>query len=617
MSPESKPLFRSHFRDYVENTLRESFDSQNDVTRSKLMARYFAEEVLAPRNPTLLPFGEEELAACVVDGKGDQGVDFISRENNTVLIVQAKYSGGKKASHRPVENPAEFEHFRGVLRRLSQYQELEMNQALREICADIDWESDRFLLYYTTLRQLSANQKELAALPVPNPTRFTDFSDRTEIHLLDEIGLNAELRDTLSLEDTSAEPISLRLSPNRDGQTWLKLFDDDSIRACFVGKISGGQLAELFSRHRSRLFTLNIRNYIGDNVTNKTIRKTALDTPEEFFYFNNGISALATRIERDPNDPAGHTLKCHNFSVINGAQTIRSLHKAHSLDPVKVREVNVLLRLTEFKAKKTRTEQEFLDNVTKYNNTQNSIRLSDFRSNDKVQYDIRNRFSNLRAVEGKKFLYKNKRSGERDTGVRTIGMEEFVKTLYAFLHGPDDIFGGTTHVFDATKDGGYTQLFGHDGEILPALDNQQFAFYSGIWFTCSYAKEIWRERSGKTKNPALERRWMFYYALGKALANAYVGAEETLNEHLCSLGDPDWTRKDAGAGTKKAISALSKLAFKGMQDAYGEASAKEGFTHRNWFRTAATLDVIARHIANSWELVSEHATDYRLLKKSD
>lgn len=169
MSPESKPLFRSHFRDYVENRLRESFDSQNDVTRSKLMARYFAEEVLAPRNPTLLPFGEEELAACVVDGKGDQGVDFISRENNSVLIVQAKYSGGKKASHRPVENPAEFEHFRGVLRRLSQYQELEMNQALREICADIDWENDRFLLYYTTLRQLSANQKEARSNSYPEP----------------------------------------------------------------------------------------------------------------------------------------------------------------------------------------------------------------------------------------------------------------------------------------------------------------------------------------------------------------------------------------------------------------------------------------------------------------
>lgn len=110
---------------------------------------------------------------------------------------------------------------------------------------------------------------------------------------------------------------------------------------------------------------------------------------------------------------------------------------------------------------------------------------------------------------------------------------------------------------------------------------------------------------------------MFYYAFGKALANAYAGMEDTLNAHLCTVGDPDWTRKDAGSGTKKAISALSRLAFKGMRDAYSEANAKEGFTHRNWFRTAATLDMIARHITNSWELVSEHASDYRLHKKSE
>jgi len=55
---EPKPLFRERFREYVDETLGESFHSQNDVTRSKLMARFFAEKVLYPRNPTLMPFGD-------------------------------------------------------------------------------------------------------------------------------------------------------------------------------------------------------------------------------------------------------------------------------------------------------------------------------------------------------------------------------------------------------------------------------------------------------------------------------------------------------------------------------------------------------------------------------
>ena len=78
MNQESrKPLFLEHFRDYVEDNLKESFDEIYDVKRSKYMAMYFAERVLGPRNPALLPSAEEDLAACVVDGKGDQGVDFI------------------------------------------------------------------------------------------------------------------------------------------------------------------------------------------------------------------------------------------------------------------------------------------------------------------------------------------------------------------------------------------------------------------------------------------------------------------------------------------------------------------------------------------------------------
>ena len=145
---------------------------------------------------------------------------------------------------------------------------------------------------------------------------------------------------------------------------------------------------------------------------------------------------MATRITPDERDKTGRTLICEGLSIINGAQTVRSLHKAHTIKPASARDVQVLVRVTEFSGKKAQEEQEFLDNVTKYNNTQNAIKLSDFRSNDKVQFDIRKRFGALPTVGGRRFLYKNKRSGERESNCIVIGMEEFVKTLYAFLFGP-------------------------------------------------------------------------------------------------------------------------------------------------------------------------------------
>jgi hypothetical protein len=105
-----------------------------------------------PRNPTLLPFADEDIELCIVDGKGDCGIDFISREKGVVLLIQAKYSGGKKAAKRPHEEPADFEYFRTALGRLRDHQKLEMTEPLREVAAEIDWETDRFQMHYITLR---------------------------------------------------------------------------------------------------------------------------------------------------------------------------------------------------------------------------------------------------------------------------------------------------------------------------------------------------------------------------------------------------------------------------------------------------------------------------------
>ena len=69
-------------------------------------------------------------------------------------------------------------------------------------------------------------------------------------------------------------------------------------------------------------------------------------------------------------------LECEQFSVINGAQTVRSLMKAHKLSPREAGDAKVLLRVTTVTLKEK--DAVFLDNITKYNNTQNTVRVSDF-----------------------------------------------------------------------------------------------------------------------------------------------------------------------------------------------------------------------------------------------
>src|SRR5690606_7702687 len=60
-------------------------------------------------------------------------------------------------------------------------------------------------------------------------------------------------------------------------------------------------LSEQFERYQHRLFSANIRGYLGStksqNNINNGIRTTAATAPERFWAYNNGITALVHRYE--------------------------------------------------------------------------------------------------------------------------------------------------------------------------------------------------------------------------------------------------------------------------------------------------------------------------------
>ena len=59
----------------------------------------------------------------------------------------------------------------------------------------------------------------------------------------------------------------------------------------------------------------------------------------------------------------------------------------------------------------------FIRDVTKHNNTQNSINIANSRSNDAVQKNLPSRFSKLNLL-GKSFEYRNKRSEKNEIRIR-------------------------------------------------------------------------------------------------------------------------------------------------------------------------------------------------------
>lgn len=567
---DERPTFREKFDEFVRGRGYTSVQSiSNEQTRSKLMTRFYLEEVVRKLQPDLLPEDPDDIEEGIIDGSGDGGVDFITRQGAKVFIVQSKYHARKRDPE-----PKEFSTFREVLNRLYRPQREKLNDRVSEMISDIDWESDAFELHFITLGKTNGtmrNEEERGISPIQG---IGDIHERCVLTLYDESGLNTRMRDAISSGEMMTQPITLRLP---DG--WIRL--EDAGRSAYLGWISAAELSSLYDRVdiRNRLFSANIRHYVGSTKTNEGIETSATDEPESFFFFNNGVSAIATNITENEENM---TLQCTRFSVVNGAQTVRSLVQVarRKTATEQLRKVRVLLRLTETK-KITSAEAVFLEKLTRFNNTQNEIKLSDFRSNDKVQAQLRNYFSRLpfRGARSNGVVYKPKRSSERLTGKHVIGMEVFARTVFSFEFGPDDVYGGTRYLFDPEKEGGYRRVFGDEGPDSE-IDQAEFLRLAGIWFLCFSAKEVLAKVKVEHKDKmdeklAIERRWMVFYALGESLRIQYSRKNKDLSDDLRLLAKPDWLDQDSPIKTQ--IEKYTRIACQALIDAYSDAAKSEGF----------------------------------------
>lgn len=586
-----KVRFREELRTYVKKTLDAEIGNLPAPRQSKAMTRFYAEEILRTLTPGLIPSDPDDLEACIVDGSDDCGVDFISRGDGVVLIVQAKFHGQDKP-----EKQEDFVHFCEVLNRLNPQtgKGIPKNRKLQEAIADIDWDKDYFMLHYITLGKAGEALKLRADKGLNLPPELHNLEDRYDLNFNDEKGLNFKLREAYSAEEAIAEPVTVRFVRQEDeAESWLK-FETAKRRSMYVGFISGSQVAELYKPHKFRLFALNIRDWVGETSTNKGISATAVDHPDEFLYFNNGISAVATSVQEDPDEGV---LFCKNFSIINGAQTVRSIFSAHRKSPESVRDAVVMLRISTFSMGK---EASFLADVTRFNNTQNRIAIADFRSNDPVQKDLANKFGLLKR-QGQTFWYKNKRSRERQDKI-PIEMEEFAKTIHAFRFGPHDMFGGTANLFDIGEDGRYIHIFGDGQEIWAKVPENDFQYLAGTWFLCEEVRALWKssrkklagEKDSSSHKLALERRYVVFFAVAELLRLIYAALGKDLNSDLRKLHRPAWMETEHGC--RRVIKDYFELATAAMVQTYDAASQSPGFTHRNWFRSKDTLEGIRKSL---------------------
>lgn len=162
----------------------------------------------------------------------------------------------------------------------------------------------------------------------------------------------------------------------------------DEPQIAYYGQISAYELATLWKNHRRKLFTENIRNFIGLSEINTSILKTIENEPEKFIYFNNGVTILCNSITPLPAKTVGKTtgqFNCKGLTIINGAQTVGSLGIALDRFPDKLEKCKVFVRLIPLE----NAPDGFGNRITIASNTQNKIEKRDFVTLDPLQNNIR------------------------------------------------------------------------------------------------------------------------------------------------------------------------------------------------------------------------------------
>lgn len=155
----------------------------------------------------------------------------------------------------------------------------------------------------------------------------------------------------------------------------------------YVTAVSGKWLRKLYLEKGDDLFSGNPRNYLGKGKRKKNINSGIIssvqDEPDNFWAYNNGITALVNNY--DVND---RKFIIHGITIINGAQTTGAISEAN----VSEEDFYIPSRFI------ICNDSNVIEAIINNNNKQNEILPSDLRSNDKQQERLRREFKNYPAL---------------------------------------------------------------------------------------------------------------------------------------------------------------------------------------------------------------------------
>jgi hypothetical protein len=339
----------------------------------------------------LASVSSEDAAKAITDGFGDNGIDgVLYQASERILYVgQSKWRNDGTGS----VDRGEIQKFLKGLRDLTNARWERFNSKIQakalELEAALNDASTRIVVVvaYTGQDPLSTEVNQDLQDVV------SELNDPTEL-VTTQILRQANIYSAVA-QGVQGSPIDLEVA----------LYDWGQVRepySAFYGQVSAADVARWYDQYQGQLFAPNIRMFLGSTEVNTTILDTLFGSPQDFWYFNNGISALCRTIRKKPiggNTRETGIFECHDLRIVNGAQTVGAIASAAQKSPDSVALARVLIRLVSLDA----CPADFDRKITRYNNTQNRIDRRDFVALDIEQERIRGELQ----LEGVAYVYKS------------------------------------------------------------------------------------------------------------------------------------------------------------------------------------------------------------------
>ena len=184
----------------------------------------------------------------------------------------------------------------------------------------------------------------------------------------------------------------------------------------YLAVVPGILLAEIYRKYGARLLEANVRTFLQARTkVNQGIIKTIADKPENFFAYNNGLTATAAEVE--VSSDGTKIIGIEDLQIVNGGQTTASILYASDVKKSDLNKIFVQMKLSR---PVPDGREELTRNISRYANSQNKVSEADLFASSKFHIHMEQLSRRIIApatddqLAGTKWFYERARGQYRD-----------------------------------------------------------------------------------------------------------------------------------------------------------------------------------------------------------